>query len=137
MSVMTIGGLSRRTGVPVKTLRLYEDLGLVYTAGRSAGNYRLFGEEALWCVGVIGTLRGLGLTLAEICQLADACQQPGEPPGPRLARLLRAVRARTEQRIAELEARLERIGQFEAAHAAGLAGDGGFGTQDPCLRRRA
>lgn len=44
--VMTIGGLSRQTGVPVKTLREYEDLGLIYTVGRSAGNYRLFDAEA-------------------------------------------------------------------------------------------
>jgi hypothetical protein len=35
--------------VPVKALREYEDLGLIYTVGRSAGNYRLFDEEALWC----------------------------------------------------------------------------------------
>jgi hypothetical protein len=62
-SVMTIGTLARRTGVPVKTLREYEDLGFIYTVGRRAGNYRLFGDEALWCVGVVGTLRGLGLTL--------------------------------------------------------------------------
>ncbi|MEA2503567.1 MAG: MerR family transcriptional regulator, copper efflux regulator [Actinomycetota bacterium] len=63
---MTIGSLSRRTGVPVTTLRKYEDMGLISTAGRSPGNYRLFDEEALWCVGVVGSLRGLGLTLAEI-----------------------------------------------------------------------
>ena len=69
-AVMTIGTLARRTGVPVKTLREYEDLGLIYTVGRSPGNYRLFGEEALWCVGIVGTLRGLGLTLSEIQELA-------------------------------------------------------------------
>ena len=63
---MTIGSLSRRTGVPVKTLRTYEDMGLIYTVGRSPGNYRLFGEDALWCVGVVTGLRGLGLTLDEI-----------------------------------------------------------------------
>jgi hypothetical protein len=51
--VMTIGTLSRRTGIPVKALRAYEDMGLLYTVGRSPGNYRLFGEEALWCVGVV------------------------------------------------------------------------------------
>ena len=67
---MTIGVLSRRTGVPVKVLRTYEDLGLIYTVGRSAGNYRLFGDEALWCVRVVGGLRSLGLTLAEIQTLA-------------------------------------------------------------------
>ena len=35
--VMTVGGLSRCTGVPVKTLREYEDMGLIYTVGRKAG----------------------------------------------------------------------------------------------------
>jgi len=48
MSVMTIGTLSRRTGVPVKTLREYEDLGLIYTVGRSNGNYRLFSGGLPW-----------------------------------------------------------------------------------------
>src|SRR5437773_7166612 len=86
-AVMTIGTLARRTGVPVKTLREYEDLGLIYTVGRSPGNYRLFGEEALWCVGVVATLRGLGLTLSEIQQLATTyLAGTGEPVGPRLAR---------------------------------------------------
>ena len=32
---------------------------------------RLVDEEALWCVGVIGSLRGLGLTLAEIRELSE------------------------------------------------------------------
>ena len=105
--VMTIGTLSRRTGVPVKTLREYEDFGLIYTVGRSAGNYRLFGDEALWCVGVVASLRGLGLTLAEIHELASSyLGLPGDPIGPRLAEIVLAVRARTEERIASLQALL-------------------------------
>jgi Alkylmercury lyase/MerR family regulatory protein len=60
---MIIGQLARRTGVPIKTLREYEQLGLIYTLGRSESNYRLFDEEALWCVQVIRTMRSLGLTL--------------------------------------------------------------------------
>ena len=64
--VMTIGTLSRRTGVTVKALRAYEDMGLIYTVGRSPGNYRLFGDEALWCVGVVSGLRNLGESVA--CQ---------------------------------------------------------------------
>ncbi len=113
--VMTIGGLSRQTGVPVKTLREYEDLGLIYTVGRSAGNYRLFNAEALWCVGVVGTLRALGLTLAEIRELAGGylCQT-GDNIGPRLAGMLEVVRARTQDRITELCQLLRRIDDFEA-----------------------
>lgn len=44
---MTIGQLARRTGVPVRTLREYERLGLLYTLARSESNYRLFTEETL------------------------------------------------------------------------------------------
>jgi len=135
MTVMTIGTLSRRSGVPVKTLRAYEDMGLIYTVGRSAGNYRLFGEEALWCIVVVGGLRELGLTLHEIGDLAGVyLQDSGEPVGPRLAAMLQAVRARTQQRIAELQLRLERIEQFEAACAAELTGQADFRAMDPRSR---
>jgi|SRR5947209_1501944 len=49
-NAMTIGQLSQRTSVPIKVLRHYEDLGFLYTQDRSESNYRLFGEEAVWCV---------------------------------------------------------------------------------------
>jgi MerR family transcriptional regulator, copper efflux regulator len=130
--VMTIGTLARRTGVPVKTLREYEDLGLIYTVGRSAGNYRLFGEEALWCVGVVGTLRRLGLTLSEIQEIATAyLGDTREPVGPRLAKVLQAVRARTHARITELRAQLARIDEYQAAHRDELSGRADFSTDDP------
>jgi DNA-binding transcriptional MerR regulator len=136
-SVMTIGTLARRTGVPVKTLREYEELGFIYTVGRSAGNYRLFGEEALWCVGVVGTLRGLGLTLAEIQELtAIYLGRSDEPIGPRLAQILKAVRARSELRIAELQALLQRITDYEADHADELSGRPDFRAQDPRFGQR-
>jgi len=47
---MTIGRLARRTGLSIKVLREYEALGFLYTQGRSESNYRLFGEETVWCV---------------------------------------------------------------------------------------
>ena len=136
-SVMTIGTLARRTGVPVKTLRVYEDLGFIYTVGRSAGNYRLFGEDALWCVGVVGTIRGLGLTLAEIQALtAIYLGRSDEPIGPRLAQILTAVRDRSELRISELQALLQRITDYEADHADELSGRADFRAQDPRFGER-
>jgi DNA-binding transcriptional MerR regulator len=129
---MTIGSLSRRTGVPVKALREYEDMGLIYTVGRTAGNYRLFDDDALWCVEVISGLRGLGLTLAEIRDLAaEYLARTGAPIGPRLAQVLAAVRARTEERIAELRALLSRIDQFEAQASEALAGRADLLGADP------
>ena len=121
---MTIGQLARRTGVPIKTLREYEQLGLIYTLGRSESNYRLFDEEALWCVQVIRTMRSLGLTLKDIQDLAALyLERPGKPIGPHLSEKLEAALGRIEVRIADLQALRQRIQDFQSAHAAELAGE--------------
>lgn len=129
---MTIGELSRRTGVPVKQLRRYEDLGFIYTVGRSAGNYRLFDDTAEWCVHTVITWRSLGLTLTEIGELSEVyLGRPDENIGPYAAKFLRSVRDRTHARIHELHALLERLDAFEAEHAAELSGQDDFRRTDP------
>jgi hypothetical protein len=42
--LMTVGELGRRTGMSAKATREFEGLGLIYSAGRSEANYRLFDE---------------------------------------------------------------------------------------------
>ena len=117
-NAMTIGQLSRRTGVPIKVLRTYEKLGFLYTLGRSEGNYRLFGEEALWCVQVIGGLRSLGLTLKEIRTLVTCyLERPGEPSADLLEAHLAQALARVETRITALQTLRQRILEFQAARA--------------------
>lgn len=133
---MTIGSLSRRTGVTVKTLREYEDMGLIYTVGRSPGNYRLFDEDALWCVNIVAAMRALGLTLAEIKELTERyLQRSDDPIGPRFAAALTAARRRTKERINELQATLERIDAFEAANSDALSGRSDFDLGDPRAQR--
>ncbi len=44
---MNIGQLARRAGVPIDTVRYYERQQLLPTAARSAGGYRIFGEQDL------------------------------------------------------------------------------------------
>ena len=135
--LMTVGELSRRTGLSIKAIRQYEELGLIYSAGRSDGNYRLFDESALWCAQVIETLRSLGLTIKEIDQLARAyLSRPDERIGPCLAELLDAAERRVDERIAELAAVRGRIHRYRVQNAAALAGlDVDLFGSDP--RRRA
>jgi DNA-binding transcriptional MerR regulator len=119
---MTIGQLSRRTGVPIKILREYEGLGFLYTLGRSESNYRLFGEEALWCVEVVQGLRSLGLTLKEIQALTTRYRErPKEPIDGILDATLAQARARVEIQIAQLEGLRQRILEFQAVRARALA----------------
>lgn len=127
MGVMTTGVLSRRTGVPVKAVRGYADAGLIYSVGRTPAGYRLFEDEALWCVGAIRVLRSLGLTVAEIRDLAGSDEQVG----PRLSRLLDAARTRASVRVGELQQVLEQIEAFALEHRAELAGEVDFNTGDP------
>lgn len=63
---LAIGELSRRTGVPVKTLRFYSDEGLLPPTERSGSGYRLYADEALVRIDLIRTLREAGLGLDSI-----------------------------------------------------------------------
>ncbi len=122
--LMTIGELSRRTGVSIKVLRRYDEQGLLYSAGRSSANYRLYDESALWCVRVVTGLRNLGLTVGEIRELAAVyVGAPEQPIGPYVAERLHTARRRLDARIAELQELRQRIDEYEASHGAELAGD--------------
>jgi DNA-binding transcriptional MerR regulator len=63
---LTIGELSRRTGVPVKTLRFWSDEGLLPPATRSRSGYRLYAEDATIRLDLVRTLRDAGLGLEAI-----------------------------------------------------------------------
>ena len=134
---MTIGELSQRTGMSVRALREYADMGLIYTVGRSDGNYRLFDDSAVWCVEVIRGLRSLGLTVGEIRDLAGVyLGHADQPIGPHLAGRLTAARARIDTRIGELRELRRRIDGFEATYRRELAGQGDadFRRADPRFR---
>lgn len=115
-NAMTIGQLSRRTDIPIKLLRTYEDLEFLLTRGRSEGNYRLFGEETLQCVQVVQHLRALGLTLKEIQALIRrTCQQPDALIEELLDESLTQALARIDTQISTLQASRQRILVFQAA----------------------
>lgn len=69
---MTIGELSKKTGVGIQTIRYYEQRGLLPQAHRWAGSdYRDFDADAESCLQFIGSAKTLGFTLNEIQQLLD------------------------------------------------------------------
>ncbi|MFG2623083.1 MerR family transcriptional regulator [Streptomyces sp. NPDC048507] len=66
-----MGELSRRAGVPVKTIRFYSDRGIVPPAGRSPAGCRPYDPDALARLELVRTLRELGLDLATIRRVLD------------------------------------------------------------------
>ena len=68
---MNIGELSRLTGLPVKTIRYYSDVGLVPEADRTMSNYRRYDHASLVRLEYVRTLRELGLDIATIRRVLD------------------------------------------------------------------
>jgi len=68
---MNIGELSRLTGLPVKTIRYYSDIGLVPESDRTSANYRRYDHASLARLEFVRTLRELGLDIATIQRVLD------------------------------------------------------------------
>ncbi len=67
----SIGEVSQLTGVPVKTIRYYSDIGLVPEARRTGSGYRRYDAVGLGRLELVRTLRDLGIDLAGIRTIAD------------------------------------------------------------------
>ncbi|MGZ3183973.1 MAG: MerR family transcriptional regulator [Telluria sp.] len=94
MPELTIGALARGAGVSRTTVLYYEKLGLIQPRGRSAGNYRCYGPQALERLRQVRAYRETGMSLAAIARLLA---QGGRP---------NAIEERLEQIATEM-ARLQ------------------------------
>jgi DNA-binding transcriptional MerR regulator len=65
-TLVTIGQLARRSGVPVRTLRFWSDEGVLPETDRSAGGYRRYDARAVARLDLVRTLRELGLGLDDV-----------------------------------------------------------------------
>jgi MerR family transcriptional regulator, copper efflux regulator len=69
---LQIGEVSTRTELSIKTIRHYDDVGLVTPSARSAGGFRLYTAEDVNRLLAIRRMKPLGFTLDEMRELLDA-----------------------------------------------------------------
>lgn len=95
---LMIGEVSSITGIPVKTIRYYEEIGLLTAiTTRSKAGYRLFAQTVLNRLAFIKRAQSLGLSLSEIQELL-AIHDSGELPcGAVKKQLLHKVEAINQQ----------------------------------------
>lgn len=66
---MNIGTASQRSGVPSKTIRYYESIGLIRPADRRGNNYRDYSETDVQTLRFISRARSLGFSVKEVSAL--------------------------------------------------------------------
>lgn len=139
-----IGEVARRTGVTQRTLRFYEERGLLTPSDRMEGGFRLYSEADIERIRMIKRLQDLlGFKLAEIKELVEAeevraqlraTQRPGRDLPERRERVelvrnalrtqldvvepkleqLEAMKSQLRERLASMEERLEQIDEAMA-----------------------
>ena len=121
---MLIGEAARQADLNPKTIRFYEEVGLVAPAGRTPKGYRLFDSEAVSRLGFIKKAQALGFTLTEIreiLELRDGGAMPCMHVEAEVARKVEGIEERIEELEglkASLKALLEGWKEAEAASAA-------------------
>jgi DNA-binding transcriptional MerR regulator len=109
----TIGQLARAAGVPTSTVRYYERIGLLQPAGRTAGNYRVYGEDALERLHFIRVAQATGFALDDIIALLDFGRDD--------AAVCLEVQVLIEERLSGLEKRMADLRHVQRVLKATLA----------------
>lgn len=108
--LMRIGDLARKAGTTMRTIRYYEQLGLIAPAARTRGGFRLYEEEELRKLRLIKNLQLVETPLAQVKAFFDQRRQ-----GRAASDIATGISRLLEQQLREVE---HRIAQFRATEAS-------------------
>ncbi|MER6169343.1 MerR family transcriptional regulator [Streptomyces violaceorubidus] len=116
---MRIGEVASRTELSLRTIRHYEETGLVVPSARSQGGFRLYTEADVARLMVVRRMKPLGFTLDEMRALLEATDRlddgEGQLPAGEREQLVERVRdfeRAARQRVADLRTQLARAEEF-------------------------
>lgn len=67
-----IGEVAERVGLSLRTVRYYEEMGLVSPQARTDGGFRLYGQDEIDRLELIKRMKPLGFSVQEMCELLDS-----------------------------------------------------------------
>ena len=112
---MNIKEVADRAGLPAKTIRYYEEIGLICPQ-RAANGYRAFRESDLHKLAFLGRARSLGFTI-EDCRALLALYEDKARASADVKALAEAHLTRIEAKIAELRAMHDTLAELVRACA--------------------
>ena len=105
-----IGEVADRVGLSLRTIRYYEEIGLVTPSGRTEGGFRLYTDSDVDRLRLIKALKPVGMSLETMAELLKAADHVAASPGsgrPASEKRLESVLATAKDRCDELETRLD------------------------------
>ncbi|RSM85306.1 MerR family DNA-binding transcriptional regulator [Kibdelosporangium aridum] len=113
---MQIGEVAERTGLSLRTIRYYEEVGLAVPSARSQGGFRLYTQSELDRLHLIMRMKPLGFQLEEMRELLEVLD-PDHTTGKPLTASQRRARLReytgtAEERCTKLRATLATAEEF-------------------------
>lgn len=112
---MNIGEVADRSGLPAKTIRYYEDIGLVKPL-RDSNGYRAFRESDLHKLAFLGRARALGFTIDD-CRTLLALYEDQSRESADVKRVATEHLGHIEEKIAALQAMRETLSTLIASCA--------------------
>jgi MerR family copper efflux transcriptional regulator len=114
---MHIGELAERTGLSHRTIRHYDETGLLPASGRTEGGFRLYTQADLDTLLLIRRMKPLGFSLEEMQELLRVVEGLADADAPAVARAdlrdaLAAFIAEAERRRAKLVDQLAQADEF-------------------------
>jgi Cu(I)-responsive transcriptional regulator len=109
---MNIGDVSKRAGLPAKTIRYYEDIGLVKPL-RDSNGYRAFREQELHKLSFLARARALGFTI-EDCRTLLALYEDETRASADVKSVAKEHMQKIEAKISDLEAMRETLSHLIA-----------------------
>ncbi|MEC9347413.1 MAG: Cu(I)-responsive transcriptional regulator [Pseudomonadota bacterium] len=100
---MKIGQVAERSGVPAKTIRYYEDQGLLPAADRAGNGYRVYGKDDVHRLQFIARARSLGFSVKDVSLLLDLYADRDRASGD-VKQLAREHVTAIDAKIVELQA---------------------------------
>lgn len=114
--LMRIGELAERSGRTERTLRFYEELGLLSPAARTKGGFRLYDGNALLRIEWISRLQDLGFSLPEVKDFLQTLYAQRSGPA-----MMGDLREFYSTKLEETRAAIKRLRALEAELASSLA----------------
>jgi len=133
MPLLRIGQLARQSGFTTKTLRYYEEIGLLAPAGRRENGYRAYTDEAISRLRFVRRAKDLGLPLDDIRTILEIS---GEGRAP-----CEHVLVVVEREVSQIETQMRRLRQMrgdllalKSRMSEAIASGTAIAGECPCFR---